>query len=539
MSHVEFTSKWRLYLWPIHSHELRKLLPVLAMFFLVVFNYNILRNAKDTLIVTAKHAGAEAIPFIKIWAVLPAAMLMALLYTRLSHRFTREQVFTGIMIGFLGFILIFTTILHPFQDYLHPHAFADWLQNCLPRGAKGFVAMIRYWTLTGFYVTAELWSSTVLSVLLWGFVNEVTSVREAKRFYGIFGVGAHLSGVAAGGLSLLLSKIAAKSLVPWAHDTWTQSLYLMNSCVILSGGVVLTLFWWLHHNVLKHGVHGEHHVTDTELRQNEDEERPDERPKVKMSLRNMIVYLANSPYLLCIAAVVLCYNLSIHLVEVVWKDQVRLLYPLPSDYSAFQGKVTIATDVIATLSSLFLCGNLIRRFGWTAAALTTPCIIGITSVGFFGFLFARDLAPMEWLTQLLGTSSLGMVVLFGALQNSLTRAAKFSMFDATKEMAFVPLSRESRLKGKAAIDGIGSRLGKSGSAVLHSGLLVLFSSVAASAPYVAMLLPIALGIWISAARALGVQFHHLTAPVATKPSPTPDAPALLQAKEEAVVQPVH
>ncbi len=60
-------SKWRAFFWPIHSHELKKLTPMLLIFFLISFAYNILRNLKDTLIVTATASGAEAIPFIKVF----------------------------------------------------------------------------------------------------------------------------------------------------------------------------------------------------------------------------------------------------------------------------------------------------------------------------------------------------------------------------------------------------------------------------------------------------------------------------------------
>ena len=53
--------KWRSMLWPIHGFELKKFLPMFFLFFFINFNYTILRDTKDTLIVTA--SGAETIRF--------------------------------------------------------------------------------------------------------------------------------------------------------------------------------------------------------------------------------------------------------------------------------------------------------------------------------------------------------------------------------------------------------------------------------------------------------------------------------------------
>ena len=58
--------RWRNALWPVHRFELKKLIPMLLIFFLVSFDYNVLRILKDTLVVTAKSSGAEVIPFIKV-----------------------------------------------------------------------------------------------------------------------------------------------------------------------------------------------------------------------------------------------------------------------------------------------------------------------------------------------------------------------------------------------------------------------------------------------------------------------------------------
>ena len=53
--------RWRNALWPVHRCELKKLIPMLLIFFLVSFDYNVLRILKDTLVVTAKSSGAEVI----------------------------------------------------------------------------------------------------------------------------------------------------------------------------------------------------------------------------------------------------------------------------------------------------------------------------------------------------------------------------------------------------------------------------------------------------------------------------------------------
>jgi AAA family ATP:ADP antiporter len=102
-----------------------------------------------------------------------------------------------------------------------------------------------------------------------------------------------------------------------------------------------------------------------------------------------------------------------------------------------------------------------------------------------------------------------IAVFFGAAQVCLSKACKFSVFDSTKEMAFIPLGHEFKLKGKAAIDGVGSRLGKSGGSIIHQGLLMIFATVAASAPYVAIILMLVIVGWIYAVRSLGLQFTSL------------------------------
>src|SRR3990167_9966763 len=134
-------SRWRTFFWYIYRFELKKFFPMLGIFFLIAFNYNLLRTFKDSIVVTAPNSGAEAIPFIKVWAILPCAILLTCLFTRLANKYSREKVFYIMMTSFLAFFFIFTFVLYPLRDFLHPHAFADHLQELLPKGFKGLIAV--------------------------------------------------------------------------------------------------------------------------------------------------------------------------------------------------------------------------------------------------------------------------------------------------------------------------------------------------------------------------------------------------------------
>src|SRR5271166_4535778 len=95
--------KWRSFFWPVHNFELKKLLPMFLMFFFINFNYTILRDTKDALVVTAAGSGAEAIPFLKVWGVLPVAVLFMIIYAKLSNVLSKPALFYTTIISFISF----------------------------------------------------------------------------------------------------------------------------------------------------------------------------------------------------------------------------------------------------------------------------------------------------------------------------------------------------------------------------------------------------------------------------------------------------
>tara|TARA_R110002110_G_scaffold383245_4_gene594689 strand:+ start:53311 stop:54912 length:1602 start_codon:yes stop_codon:yes gene_type:complete len=485
-------------LWPIHRYELKKFLPFLMMFFLVSFGYSVLRTMKDTLVVTAQGASAEVIPFIKVWAMFPGAILMTFIYTWLSNRYSGARVFYTLMTMFLVYFLVFVLFLYPNHEILHNHGFANFLEMVLPAGCRGLVSMVRNWTFTLFYVMSELWSNIILTMLFWGFVNQVTRIDEAKRFYGLFGLGANLSAIISGQVSVYLSRKSYDPSLPFGNSSWEQSLILLLSLVLITGFASMCLYYWINKNVL----------SDPKF-YCEKSKAQEKAMRGKLSLRDSFKHLFQSKYLIYIAVIVVGYNIVINLVEVLWKDQVRMLYPNPSAYNCYINQVSTWVGIIATISALLVSTNAIRRFGWTFTALLTPLILLLTSVAFFGVLLSKGYLDSSG-TLLFGMTPLALAVFVGSFQNVLSRGAKYTVFDATKEIAFVPLSAECKVKGKAAIDGVFNRMGKSGGSIIHQTLLIFLTSFAVTAPYIAGILLMIIGGWMSAVRLLGKEFNELT-----------------------------
>ncbi len=486
--------KWRSFLWPVHGFELKKVLPMFLMFFCISFNYTVLRDTKDALVVTAPGSGAEAIPFIKVWLVVPSAVLFMIIYAKLSNVLSKPALFYTITTPFLVFFALFPTVIYPLRDVLHPTDLADKIQAIVPAGLSGLIAAFRNWSYAVFFVLAELWGSVMLSLVFWGFANEITKISEAKRFYALFGVGANIALLCSGPAIIWASNIREK--LQFNGDPWGYSLKLLMSMVLVSGFIIMGCYWWINRYVL------------TDPRFYSPEEIAKKKVKTKMGLKESFLYLIRSPYMLSLAMLVIGYGIAINIVEVTWKSQLKLQYPSSNDYSTFMGVFSTLTGCVSVLTMLFIGGNVVRKFGWLKAALVTPIILLITGSIFFLLVIFKDKA--HGLISMLGTTPLMLAVIVGMIQNIVSKSAKYALFDPTKEMAYIPLDQEQKVKGKAAIDVVGARLGKSGGSLIQQGLLVFCGSLAAMTPYLAIILFGIIALWMFSAKKLSKEFLALT-----------------------------
>jgi len=229
--------------------EMKKLLPLAMMFFCVLFNYTILRNTKDVLVVTAPGAGAEVIPFLKTYVQLPGAILFTIIYSRMCNQMTADRVFYATLAPFLAFYSAFAFALYPARALIHPDATCIALAEQMPNLAAP-LAVVRNWSFSAFYLFAELWGSVVLSVLFWGQANAVMNVAEAKKYYPLFGIGANVALLVAGQVMKGASAFAKATVATTGGDAYGLTLKILMASVCASGGLMVACHRYVQNRVM-------------------------------------------------------------------------------------------------------------------------------------------------------------------------------------------------------------------------------------------------------------------------------------------------
>lgn len=494
-----FSSRIREIFWPIERSELKLFLPMGLMMLCVLFNFAALRSIKDSLVVP--NIGAEVISFLKLWLVLPATIIFTLIYVKLSNMFNYEHLFYLIVSFFLGFFWLFTYILYPGQANYHPSK--DTLTHFiyLYPNLKWFILIIEKWSYALMYIFCELWSAVTINLLFWQYANHIFDTQFAKRFYPILGMVGNLGLILAGNVLVAFSDLSGISdiniLENYTSDISYQCEMVLKpiiNTIILSGIVAMLLYRYIDHYVL---ANSRIKCKFTGVTKN---------TKTKLSVVDSISLLFHSKYIGHIVILVLFYGLLINLLEGPWKAKVRDLYPNTVDYMNFMGKFNIWMG-ISCVFFMVIGSNVLRKFSWLFSALITPIMISCTGLIFFIFVIFSNYINIG----IDNFNPIYFAVIIGAIQNILSKSSKYSLFDATKEMTYIPLSIELRTKGKAAVEVIGLKFGKSLGALIQSSVFILvpmatFDSVTV---YLMIIFIIMMIIWIFNIKLLNKEYLKL------------------------------
>lgn len=449
-------SKYLDVVWPIKNSELKKFLSITLLMFCILGIQNLIRAMKDSVVIT--QIGAETISFLKFWGVMPAAFLITIIYVKLVSVMRAERIFYLIMSTFLVFFGLFAFFLYPNHEFFHLSKVASSELIVAYPNFKWFILLLSNWSFSLFYVIAELWPNAIFALLFWQFVNRITTVDQSKRFYLLFGLFGQTGLIISGNFLKNIKHIdeyLVRTFELTMHNDVLSIQVVVSVCLVL-GAIAMVTFWFINHRVLD--------IATAETLKFKVK-------KKKITLKESFHMIVSSRYIRLIAILLVSYGIAINLVEGPWKNIARTAYPNPTDYTAFVGGYLSYTGYV-TIAMVIIGSNIIRKFGWFAAAIITPVVLLLSGLGFFLVSNFNHIAAMM-MTYFVFTDPMMLAIVIGAIQNVLSKSAKYTLFDSTKEMSYVPLDDELKTRGKAAADMLGTKLGKSLSAFIQSMTFVI------------------------------------------------------------------
>ncbi len=490
-----FTNKLRNIFWPIHKHELGRFIPMSALMFCVLFNQNVLRILKDSILIS--EVNAEVTSFTKVYVVTPLAAIFVVIYAYLLNRLSFDKIFYYLASLFTGFYILFAFIIYPNVDFYHmDKANMQYYMANYPH-FKWYIATFGNWSYALFYAFSELWPNIFYVLMFWQLANEITKTEQAKRFYTLFSLFGNSSLVVVGFMMMNLS--SNHSII---HQYFTVSNdKIMLTQVSISMVAISSVFACLLVRYISKKI-----ISSLEQ---SNKKAPEKTKRPKMSLVESFRYIARSKYLWLMLICSSSFGLSMNLIEAVWKAKIKLLYPSVNSYASFNSLYILWTGVVIMIMTI-IGNNIMRNRSWFVAAIISPLIILVTGSAFF-MLVVFDKKIISMLDGIILLSPLAMAVFVGAVQNVLSKGSKYSIWDTSRQMLYIPLDQELRTKGKAAVDIISPKIGKSASGLIQS---VVFTIVPAAtyhsiAPGLMIIFISVCVLWIYAVRSIYLEYKKI------------------------------
>ncbi|AXU06905.1 MULTISPECIES: GTP/GDP exchange transporter Tlc5 [spotted fever group] len=490
-----FKNKFRAAFWPVHNYELGKFIPMSTLMFCILFNQNVLRILKDSILIS--EISAEIAGFAKVYCVTPAAALFVIIYAKMINYLTFEKIFYYLSAFFISFFVLFTFVIYPNIHifHIHPDNLADWMER-YPH-FKWYISLVGNWGYIVYYSLAELWPNIFYVLLFWQFANELTTTEEAKRFYTLFSLFGNSSLILVGFLMMNLSSedtIIKKFMS--ISDSKITLVQVSTTIVAIVAIICCLLVRFISKNVFTNPLFYAKAKSGSSTSE-------------RMGLIKSFKYIAKSKYLWLLLICSAAFGFAINLVEAVWKAKIKELYPTVNTYAEFNSLYILWTGV-AIMVMTIIGNNIMRMHNWFVAAVISPVIIMVTGILFF-VLIVFDQQILSLFDGAILMSPLALAVSIGGIQNILAKGTKYSIWDTSREMLYIPLDEELKTKGKAAVDVISAKVGKSSSGLVQSIIFTLVPTATFTliSPILMLVFTFVCLAWIYAVRKIYCEYQKI------------------------------
>ena len=399
----------------VQQYTFKKFLPSIAVQFFLILSYVFLQDIRmKVLVETGLY---ESLSSAYVWGGLPLSILFVLSYFKITNTVERQHHLTVCLIPFAVFFLLYAYVFHPHRDSFHISTLEFvGLMEKYP-GFGGLIQMYAHWATSLLIMLIDIWSSFVIGVLFWQFMNDTTSLKQARVTYPLFGIGVAFST----SIGLAMNTI-------FNHSTVSYEKYLAQ-------GITLIVFFWACALLLQKYMYEKTIMQDKTLTSVSHE-------KLSLGTLETFGYVFTSRYLGCVALMVISFGIMINLMDHLCMRYKMSLMQAQSYMDSGQASLLLSFLNLAIGISIALLSIrlLNKQRGWKKAAMVTPIVMVLSCLVVFVSLSIKEIAPSTTFFILVSS---GLIIV---------QQIKNFFFKPLIEMAYIPLPSELKVKGKATID---------------------------------------------------------------------------------------
>lgn len=431
----------------IPGGEWRKTAVCFLFLFVTMLAYYIAKPVREGL---SLEVGTGSLPYLHLFNIVAVAAV-GFGYDLLVRRLSRRRLGTLLFILFVSIFLLFGLAFRatrPIDQSLVQADRAMLMESFFPQLPVVSLPTQRtqLTSLRGALIIAYfLWVSVFIlfaMALFWAFVNEIFPTEYAKRLFGLIGAGGPAGAM------------CGSFLTGWFVQQVGVGTLLYLTAVFL----VVALFCL--------------HLADSTDRQIRDVSSETDAwstaaPQADGS-ENGLRLVFRQRYLLLLAAMVLCYTLSMNINQYLYARQVEASLPDTESRTALYAVNYQWINVGGIVIQVLVTGWLLTRLG-VIIGLLLPPLCDLFVIG--GFVSG---APLSWTTFWLIASF----------------ACTYSVYNAAREVLYTRAPRSFQYQGKGIIDTFLFRLGDAGGSLI---LIFLAPLLTISALSLIIVLPFVLG----------------------------------------------
>lgn len=382
----------------IKKNEWPNVLLMSLFFFMVIATFWVLKPLKRGLLVNfyqdnplqllgTSFAGAEVEQLAKVVNMI-VVYAIVVLFTYLSRKLKRQHLNLFLNLFFGGLFILFAILLKS------PDPATSW----------------------SFYVLGDMFNSAMVT-FFWAYSNDIFNSDQAKRTYGIVGLGGIIGGI-----------VGSTFVVGYVGEVGRSTLLYF--CLIPLA-VMVTIGYIVNR------------------RAKPAPEKKEQKPCAEGKRCNALFEGANivfrSKYLIAIVGIIGLYEIVSNIVDFQLSATIASGISGDLEKDAYFGFVGQITSIISLIVQLFLTSFVMKRYGVGIALLFLPIAITLGSIGF------------------LVIPSLLFVTIMSASDNSLN----YSINQSAKEALYTPTEQDVKYKAKAFIDMFIQRFAKVLAVVLN------------------------------------------------------------------------